>query len=108
MSRIANRVPAAIRLPARKAPCQIPEPVQLLIIQPSIVACRAIFVRAFPSKVIRVAEFHVSKPGEDRFHGPDGRIDPLRVYVAEDDGPWPAHLRSVPDVAEYTLERALL
>ena len=59
---VANRIAAAIRLSTREAPRQIPQSVQLLAIQVPIMARGAATVWTFPTEVVVVTEFHVSKP----------------------------------------------
>ena len=104
---IADRILATIRLPTRKASCQIPKPIQLLGVKSSVVPRNAAIVWALTAKVIVVAEFLMSKPRVDRFHGLDMRIDPLSKTIPVNDWFWPANERPMHDVAENALEVAL-
>ena len=104
---IANRIPASIGLPTRKASCQIPKSIQLLVVKTSVMPRNAAIVWAFTAKVIVVAEFLMSKPSVDRLHGFDMRIDSLSKTVSVNDWFWPANVRPMLDITEYALEIAL-
>ena len=101
---IADRIPASIGLPTRKASCHVPKCIQLLGVKSSIMPRNAAIVWALTAEVIMVAEFSMSNPRVDRFYGFDMRIDSLSKSVAVDDWFWPASTRPVLDVAEYALE----
>ena len=104
---IADRVPASIGLPTWKASCQISKSLQFLRVKSSVMPRNAAIVWAFTAKVVVVAEFFMSKPCVDRFHGFDKRIDSLSKPVSENDWFRPAKVRTMLDVAEYALEKAL-
>ena len=105
---VADRIPAGIRLPTRKAPRQISKSIKLLIIKSSIMACDAAIVRACAAKVVIVTELRMSKPRIDRLHWSDGRIDSLTAGIPIDDWLWPGSMRSMLSIAEDTLKRRLL
>ena len=104
---IADRISASIRLPTRKASCQIPKSVQLLGVKSSVMPRNAAIVWAFAPKKMVIAEFFMSKPRVDRFQGFDMRIDSLSKTVSVNDWFWPANVRSMLDATEYALEMAL-
>ena len=104
---ITYRVFASIRLPTRKASCQIPKSIQLLSVKSPVVPRNAAIVWAFTAKVIVVAEFLMSKPRVDRFYGFDIRIDSLSQTIPVNDWFWPANLRPMQDITENSLKIAL-
>ena len=104
---IADRIPASIGLPTRKASCQIPKSIQLLGVKLSVMSRNATIVWAFTAKVMVVTEFLMSKPRGDRFHGFDMRIDSLSKTISVNDWFWPANVRPMLDITEYALEIAL-
>lgn len=104
MTSIANRIPTSVRLPARKAPSQVSESIQLLAVESTVMARGAAIVRAFPAEVVIVAVLPMSEPRDDGFHGSDGRVDPLTEGVSEDDRLRSGHVRPMLDVVEYALE----
>lgn len=91
VSRVADWIPAAVRLSAREASCQVPKSIQFLAIEPSIMARGAPRIRTFPTEVMIVAELLMSKPRDDRLHGSDGRINSLTMGVSKDDWLRPAN-----------------
>ena len=104
---IADRIPAAIRLPTRKASCQIPKPIQLLGVKSPVMPRRAAIVWAFAAKVMVVAEFPMSKPRVDRPQWSNMRIDALTKTIPVDDWFWPGDTRQMHNIPENTLEIAL-
>ena len=104
MASIADGIPAGIRLPTRKPPCQISKCVQLLSIKSSIMPCHAPIIWAFTAKVVIVAEFLMSKPCVDRFQRFDWQIDSLSNAISIDDWFRPANLGSMLEVTEDALE----
>ena len=104
---IADRIPAGIRLPTRKASCQISKSVKLLSVKSPVMPRSAAIVWAFAAKVMVVAEFPMSKPRVDRFQWSDMRIDALTKTIPVDDWFWPADVRQMHDVPENALEIAL-
>lgn len=107
MTRVANGIAAAVRLPARQAPGQVPESVEFLGPQAAVVAGAATAIGALAAEEVVVAELAVAQPGDDGFLGFDGRIDAVARGVAVDDGVGPGELGAVFGVAEDTLEGTL-
>ncbi len=62
VSSVADWIPAAIRLSARKPSCQVSKSVQLLAIKSTIMARGATRIWAYPTEVVIVAKFLMSKP----------------------------------------------
>ena len=108
MPRIADRIPARIRLTARQPPRQESQSIQLLPIQASIMSRRAARVWTLATEVVRVAELLVSEPRDGGFHRSDERIDALAGGVSEDNGIGSVDSGAILDVAENTIEPALL
>ena len=104
MTSIANRIATSVGLPARQAPRQIPESIQLLGVESAVMAGGAAVVRAFAAEVVIVAVLPVPEPGDDRFHRSDGRVDTLTAGVSEDDGLRSGHVGPMLGVAEQALE----
>lgn len=104
---VADWVPAGIGLSAWKTSRQVSKSIQLFTIKLSIMARSAARVWAFPAQIIIIAKFLMSKPRDDRFHRPDGRINSLTVGISKDDWLRSSNMGSMLDVAEYALKRAL-
>ena len=107
MTSIADGISARIRLPTRKPSCQISKSIQLLSVKSPVMPRNAAIVWAFAAKVIVVAEFLMSQPRVDRFHGFDMRIDSLSKTISINGWFGPAIVTQMHGVIENALEIAL-
>lgn len=108
MSRITFRIPTLIRVTTGKTSSQIPQCVQLLARQPSIMARFASWLWTLTLEKMVVAEFLSAKPYDHRLLGAEWRIDSLALRVAKDRGFWGVDCGPVFCVTEDVWERKAL